>query len=207
VAGTGAFVSESAFTPAHEVGMNEARPLIAVFGSSTVQPDDPSYQLGYDLGRALAVAGADIMTGGYSGAMEACSRGAHEGGGHVIGVTVDLFEKRGGANRWVAERVHTPTLYERLRYLVEHANGFVVLPGSIGTLTELFLAWTLLSVEGRDAAPLVLLGGHWEEFLAALHRPDMVRPGLFEFVEVATDPEDAARRALGGVTPGRGVRT
>src|SRR5947208_12982648 len=128
--------------------MSSGSPLIAVFGSSTVKPSDPAWALAVDLGRELARAGATVMTGGYSGAMEACSQGAREAGGHVIGVTVELFEKRGPANRWVIERVHTPNLYDRLQYLVTNASGFVVLPGSIGTLTELFLAWTLLSVEG-----------------------------------------------------------
>jgi uncharacterized protein (TIGR00730 family) len=174
------------------------RPLIAVYGSSTVREGDPAYRLAHDLGRELALAGADVMTGGYSGTMEACSRGAHEAGGHVVGVTVELFEKRGPANRWVKQRVHTPDLYQRLSYLVDHAAGFVVLPGSIGTLTELFLTWTLLSVDARPRAPLVLLGEHWRRFLETLHHPDAVLPRLFEYVELADQPRDAAVRVLSG---------
>jgi uncharacterized protein (TIGR00730 family) len=181
--------------------MSDARPLIAVFGSSTVGPTSRAWQLALELGREIAGAGADVMTGGYSGTMEACSQGAHEAGGHVVGVTVELFEPRGPANRWVKQRVHTPTLYERLQYLVEHGAGFVALPGSIGTLTELFLTWTLLSVEGRPRAPLVLLGDHWTEFLDALRHPDLVLPRLFEHVQVAATPREAARLALGGVIP------
>src|SRR5437773_12580001 len=111
------------------------------------------------------------MTGWYHVAMEACSQGAHEAGGHVIGVTVELFERRGPVNRWVNERVHTDHLYSRLEHLVERASGFVVLPGSIGTLSELFLAWTLVSVNGRAHAPIVLLGGHWEQFMASRRPP------------------------------------
>ena len=176
--------------------MTPTRPLIAVFGSSTVKEGDAAYRLAYDLGRALAGAGADVMTGGYDGTMAACSRGAKEAGGHVIGVTVELFEKRGPVNPWVIERVHTPHLYERLQFLVERAAGFVALPGSIGTLTEIFLAWTLLSVEGRARAPLVLLGEHYRGFLEALRQPDLVLPHLFQYVEIADDPADAARRAL-----------
>jgi uncharacterized protein (TIGR00730 family) len=182
--------------------MNEPRPLIAVFGSSTVTEADPAYRLAHALGRELARAGADVMTGGYSGTMEACSRGAHEAGGHVVGVTVELFEKRGPANRWVIQRVHTANLYERLQYLLEHAVGFVALPGSIGTLTELFLTWTLLSVRGRPPAPLVLLGEPWEDWLRA-HR-GLVPDHLFSFVAVAATPAEAARRVLEGVTAPRG---
>jgi len=174
-------------------------PRIAVYGSSTVREADPTYTLALELGRELARAGATVMTGGYGGTMEACSRGASEAGGHVVGVTVELFEARGPANRWVRERVHTPDLFERLRYLVSHADGFVVVPGSIGTLTELFLTWTLLSTAGRPPAPLVLLGEHWESYLHAHRHPDVVLPHLFEHVQVATTPADAARLALAAV--------
>src|SRR5258708_591601 len=90
------------------------RPLVAVFGSSAIGPQDAAWALAYDLGRELARAGAAVMTGGYHGAMEACSQGAHEAGGHVVGVTVELFERRGAVNRWVRERVHTDRLTERL---------------------------------------------------------------------------------------------
>lgn len=175
---------------------SEDRPLIAVFGSSTVKPGSAAYELAYAAGREIARAGAGVMTGGYHGTMEAVSRGAHEQGGHVVGVTVELFERRGPVNAFVKERVHTPDIYERLRHLLDRATGFIVLPGSIGTLNELFLTWTLVSVGGRRREPIVLLGEHWAGFVEALRHPDMVVPALFEYVEVATDPADAVRRVL-----------
>ena len=184
------------------------RPLIAVFGSSTVREGGHGYRLAYDLGQALARAGADVMTGGYGGIMEACSRGAAEAGAQVVGVTVELFEKRGPVNRWVTERVHTPDLYERLRHIVSRADGFVTVPGSIGTLTELFLAWTLLSVGGRPRVPLVVLGEPWPRFLEAHRHPDLVPHHLFEFVQVAPSPEEAASLALAAPTArAEGVRS
>jgi uncharacterized protein (TIGR00725 family) len=139
------------------------------------------------------------MTGGYGGVMAACSRGAHEAGGHVVGVTVELFEQRGPVNRWVAERVHTPDLFERLRVIVDRADGFIAAPGSIGTLTELFLTWTLLSVKARPSVPLVLLGAHWPGYLDAHRHPDLVLPHLFDHVQVAPTPAEAARLVLAGV--------
>jgi uncharacterized protein (TIGR00730 family) len=183
--------------------MNARRPVIAVFGSSTLREDEPGWELGRALGRELARAGADVMTGGYSGAMEAVSQGAHDAGGHVIGVTVELFEARGPANRWVKERVHTPDLFERLRAIIERADGYVTLPGSIGTLTELFLTWTLLSVHGRSPAPMVLLGDHWDAWLHAHRSPALVPEPLFSFIETTTSPADAARRVLEGVAAAR----
>ena len=176
--------------------MDAKRPLIAVFGSSTIAPDSPSWRLSLALGRALGEAGADVMTGGYSGAMEAVSQGAHETGAHVVGVTVDLFEARGPANRFVKERVHTAALFDRLRVMIERADGFVALPGSIGTLTEVCLTWNLLAVDGRPPAPLVLLGAHWQGWLDAQRHPDLIVPHLFEWVRTTADPAEAARWAL-----------
>jgi uncharacterized protein (TIGR00730 family) len=181
------------------VGMGERRPLIAVYGSSTITEADPSWTLAYDLGRELARSGAAVMTGGYGGIMAACSKGAREAGGHVVGVTVELFEKRGPANRWVVERIHTPDLFERLRVIVDRADGFIAAPGSIGTLTELFLTWTLLSVDARPVVPLVLLGSHWREYLDAHRRPELVPSRLFAHVQVASTPVEAARLALAGI--------
>ena len=172
----------------------QRRPVVAVFGSSTITESDPVYAHIRQLGAELAQRGLSVMTGGYGGAMEAASRGANESGGSVIGVTVQLFEARGGANAWVHDRVHTPDLYERLRHLVHEADAFVVVTGSIGTLSELFLTWTLLSVQARPAAPLVLMGAHWRAWLAANAAPGFVPERLFRFVEVADTPAEAAAR-------------
>src|SRR5262245_3144100 len=139
------------------------------------------------------------MTGGYGGAMAAASRGAQEAGGHVIGVTVDLFECRGPVNPWVRERVHTPDLFERLRYLVQSADGFIAVPGSIGTLTELFLVWTLVSVEGREPAPIVLMGAHWRSWLEHHRAPQFVPARLHGLVEVADTPDLAAEAVVVGI--------
>jgi len=178
------------------------RPLVAVFGSSTIREPGPQYEEARALGRLLARGGADVITGGYGGAMEACSRGAHEAGGHVIGVTVEIFERRGPANRWVKERVHTPDLFERLRHIINRADAFIAVSGSVGTLTEVLLTWNLLLAHARPQAPLVLLGAPWRDWLEAQRRPDLVLPELFGYVRVAGTPEEAVRLVLDGF-PGR----
>lgn len=174
-------------------------PIIAVYGSSTVREDDAAYQEGLVLGGALAGLGAAVMTGGYDGVMAACSRGARERGGHVIGVTVEMFERRGPVNPWVRERVHTPDLYSRLRHIVDRADGFVVATGSIGTLSELFLTWTLLSVAARPAAPIVLMGSHWHAWMDAHRGPRLVPEPLMRHLTVADTPERAAADVMAGL--------
>lgn len=187
-------------TPVHR------QPTVAVFGSSTVREHDAAWRDAHQLGGALAKRGLATMTGGYGGAMAAASRGAAEAGGHVIGVTVDLFERRGPVNPWVRERVHTPDLFERLRYLTDAADGYVAVAGSIGTLSELFLVWTMVSVEGRQPAPIVLMGPQWHSWLELHKGPEFVPARLHGFVQVAETPELAADAVAAGIVRSRGAR-
>lgn len=186
-----------------------ASPIVAVFGSSTFRVDDRPYQLAHDLGRELARQGATVMTGGYGGVMEACSRGAHEAGGHVIGVTLELFDVDPSRipNRWIAERFHAPDLFERLRRIVESADGFVAVTGSIGTITEVCLTWNLLMLGARQRAPLVLLGEEWPAWLEATRRAGAMSQALMEYVALADSPAEAARLALGGAGAGVAARS
>ena len=178
--------------------------MVAVFGSSTIRESAPEYLEAADLGRRLAAAGADVITGGYGGAMAACSRGAHEAGAHVVGVTVELFESRAPVNRWVKERVHTSNLFERLRYIIGRADAFIAVSGSVGTLAEILLTWNLLMAKGHPPAPLVLLGTPWKDWLEAHREPGLVLPELFTYVQLADTPEQAVRLALDGTVPQSG---
>ena len=169
------------------------RPIVAVFGSSTLTRDEPAWAVAVELGERLARAGYAVMNGGYAGAMEAVSEGAAKAGAPVIGVTTALFNHR-PVNPHVSHREDTSTLLERLDYLVHVASAFVVLEGSVGTMAELFLTWNLLAVDGRPQAPLICLGGPYAEFLRATTRPGLVLPDLARFVEIADSPTDAVNR-------------
>ena len=168
-------------------------PRIAVYGSSSLSERDPGYQLAFDLGAALARKGATVLTGGYGGVMEAASRGASEAGGHVVGVTVELENYRGPGNRWVGERVHTAELLERLKHLVVEPDARIALEPSPGTLTEVFLAWTLANFGEIRPGSLILLGPQWPDFLEANH--DVMR-SVLPLVTYAGTVNEAVRLAL-----------
>jgi hypothetical protein len=137
--------------------------IVSVFGGSTPRPDSAPYGEAHTLGGRLARAGWTVATGGYSGVMEAASRGAAEAGGHVIGVTCGLIEQWKGlrANPWVKEERKFPTLRERLNYLVEFCDAAIALPGGIGTLSEIALTWSLLQTGEIKPKPLVVVGQVW----------------------------------------------
>ncbi len=143
--------------------------IISVLGGSAPKPGSEAYLEAYALGKALAEGGYVVATGGYSGIMEAASKGAAEAGGHVIGVTTDSlnrWERRSiQANPWVKEEIKFPTLRERLYHLITFSDGLIALRGGIGTLSEITLAWSLMQVGEMPIKPLVLVGRSWEGLL------------------------------------------
>ncbi|MCI0394170.1 MAG: LOG family protein [Chloroflexi bacterium] len=167
--------------------------VIAVFGSSSPEAGSEAYEQARRLGRMLAEAGLAVSTGGYSGVMAAASQGAAEVGGHVIGVTCDQIEsfRPLGPNEWVLEEVRRPTLRERLLHLVDHNDGMVVLPGGIGTLSEMALAWSFLQVGEIPPRPLVVVGHLWQATIEAFVRPEYVAASHLTLIHVVDTPEEA----------------
>lgn len=168
-------------------------PVISVFGSSAPRPGSAGYAQAQMVGRLLAEAGFAVATGGYAGTMEAVSQGAAEAGGHVIGVGSAQIERfrAGGLNRWVREGIRYETLEERVLHLVRYNDGIIVLPGGIGTLSELSLAWSFLQVGEMAPRPLVLVGEIWQETMRALLRSEYVREPHAALLRFAGDAEEA----------------
>lgn len=170
---------------------------VVVFGASSPAPGDPSYEDGVACGAALARAGVTVATGGYGGIMEAVSRGAADHGGHVIGVTAPrIFSGRDGANRWVAEEQPSETIPLRIARLIEISDAAIALPGSIGTLTELVLAWNVAFVarfSDADPFPLVTVGARWRELVTHLGETLQTDTSI---VTCADDIEEAVTEVL-----------
>lgn len=140
---------------------------VAVFGGASAKPGDQAYMDAQRLGSLLGSQGCTVMTGGYIGIMEAVSRGACEAGGHVIGVTCTEIERYRDtkANQWVMEEWSFTTLRERMYSLIDHCDAAVVMPGGVGTLTEMAAMWNELIVNGKKPRPLILVGGKWREIM------------------------------------------
>jgi uncharacterized protein (TIGR00730 family) len=139
----------------------ELGPAISVFGSARTPADHPSYALAERLGAELVAAGFAVITGGGPGAMEAANKGACEAGGLSVGLGIELpFES--GLNQWVDRGVNFRYFFARKTMFVKYSQGFVVLPGGVGTLDELFEALTLVQTRKVTSFPIVLLGvAYW----------------------------------------------
>lgn len=137
---------------------------ITVFGGAQPKEGTAAYEEALTLGKLLAERGHTVLTGGYMGTMEAVSRGAHEAGGYVIGVTCEDIEawRPIKANAWVKEERRKKTLIERLQALIEGCDAAIALPGGAGTLTEITLMWNLMLIKSISPKPLLLVGSGWQ---------------------------------------------
>ncbi len=137
---------------------------VSVFGGAQPREGEAAYTEAIEIGRLLAERGHTVLTGGYIGTMEAVSRGAHEAGGHVIGVTCEEIEewRKVKANPWVKEEIRKKTLIERLQTLIQESDAALALPGGVGTLTEISCMWNLMIVESLHRRPLILIGRGWQ---------------------------------------------
>ncbi|MFE1175277.1 TIGR00730 family Rossman fold protein [Streptomyces sp. NPDC058773] len=139
----------------------ELGPAVSVFGSARTPRDSKEYDIGVRIGRALVEAGFAVITGGGPGAMEAANKGANEAGGTSVGLGIELpFEQ--GMNDYVNLGVDFRYFFVRKTCFVKYARGFVVLPGGLGTLDELFEALTLVQTRKVTRFPIVLFGtAYW----------------------------------------------
>ena len=146
----------------------ELGPAIGVFGSARTRPGDATYEQAERVGRGLAEADFAVITGGGPGSMEAANKGASEAGGTSVGLGIELpFES--GMNSWVNLGINFRYFFARKTMFVKYSQGFVVLPGGVGTFDELFEALTLVQTQKVTSFPLVLMGvDYWSGLLAWL---------------------------------------
>ena len=130
---------------------------VCVFCASSRQLEPKWLEHGRAVGLALALAGHEVVSGGGRvGMMGTLAEGARSGGAHTIGVIpqslVDLEVADSGAD----ELVVTDGMAARKIVMIERSDVFVVLPGGLGTLDELFEVWTTATL-GLHDKPVILL--------------------------------------------------
>lgn len=173
----------------------EVGPGISVFGSARIKQGTPEYETGVALGRTLAEAGYAVLTGGGPGAMEAANRGASEAGGVSVGLGIELpFEQ--GLNQYVDLGVNFRYFFVRKTCFVKYSQGFVVLPGGLGTFDEMFEALTLVQTGKVTRFPIVLFGTeYWSGLLGWLRdtveTEGKIAPGDLDLLEITDDVDEA----------------
>ena len=177
------------FRELHFVG-----PCVTVFGSARIPPGDPNYQLAREMGAALVRLGFTVMTGGGPGIMEAANRGAKEAGGCSVGCNIELpIEQQ--PNPYLDRQVTIHYFFVRKTLLVKYSYAFVVMPGGVGTVDELFEALTLIQTGKMESFPIVVMGTeYWREmlgFIQKMARIGTISPRDIELVYATDSVTDA----------------
>ncbi len=148
-----------AFRKMHFIG-----PCVTVFGSARFEEDNPYYQQAEKVGAALANLGFAVMTGGGPGIMEAANKGAYEAGGYSVGCNIILpFEQK--PNPYLHKWIDIRYFFVRKFLLIKYSYAFVVMPGGMGTLDELFESITLIQTKMIQDFPVVIFGSVYHKEL------------------------------------------
>ena len=113
-------------------------------------------------------------------------------GGHVIGVTTDQIGLQFNVqpNSYLDEIVNYADLRDRLLHMVEHADGYLAMPGGIGTLHEIAETWELMRVGGVPRQPFVCYGRMWADVIAILEESPYLADGYHGMISLARNPEE-----------------
>jgi uncharacterized protein (TIGR00730 family) len=180
---------------------------VCVYCGSSTQVDQKYLDIARRLGSAIAQRGVRLIYGGGGlGLMGATALGAHRAGGKVLGVLPNFLETREPPPPEIALH-RVDTMHERKRFMFEESDGFIVLPGGIGTLEEAVetLSWRRLDLHDK---PMVFVDSEfWGPFFATLEH--MVQRGFappifresYRAVEEPEEALDALENAIQGITP------
>jgi len=180
-------------------GLYDLGPAVTVFGSARFKENHPFYKLARAVGKELAHAGFATLTGGGPGIMEAANRGAYESGGTSYGLNI-LLPHEQGANPYVHKNIDFHYFFTRKVMLVKYSCAFIVMPGGLGTLDEMFESATLVQCRKIGPFPLILMGSTFWKGLQTWGR-HLMKHGVFEkeelgFGRITDSPKEAVELIL-----------
>lgn len=200
-------ISESAWTMFKVISefvegfetMHKIGPCVSIFGSARTKPDHPYYLKAVEIARLLTLEGFGVITGGGPGIMEAGNKGASIYGGKSVGLNIELpFET--GSNQFVDwdKSIDFRYFFVRKVVFVKFAQAFVVLPGGLGTMDELFEVLTLVQTKKIQPIPIILVGSDFWGGLKSWIEGTMlaegkISPGDMDLMPIVDEPEEAIK--------------
>jgi uncharacterized protein (TIGR00730 family) len=169
---------------------------ICVFCSSSQRIEKKYLDLADEVGTVLAARGHTLVSGGaVVSCMGAVARAVRRGGGRTIGVIPQMLVDIEVADHDSDELIVTSDMRERKGVMDARSDAFLVLPGGIGTLEELFEIWTT-RVLGAHHRPLVVLDpwGLYDPLRAlvqGMYEAGFTRPDVFDAISWTTTVEEA----------------
>ena len=130
---------------------------LCLYGASSDRIDAAYLQAVEELGAKLAARGHGmVFGGGAQGLMGAAARGVSGRQGYILGVAPSFFNVDGVLYPHCTEFIYTETMRQRKQIMEDRADGFIMVPGGIGTYEEFFEMLTLKQL-GRHSKPIAIL--------------------------------------------------
>lgn len=169
---------------------------VCIFGAASNLIDDKYIKRTESLCKKMAERGHELVFGaGARGIMGAAARGFKAGGGKITGIIPDFFKTETIEEIYneCDELIFTDTMSERKQGMEDMADAFIIAPGGIGTLEEMFEVLTLKQV-ARHKKPIAFYNndnyyGKIMEFLEQAEDAGFIREGCHNLY-ITTDDDD-----------------
>ena len=178
--------------------MSKIGPCVSIFGSARTKSGHKYYEIAEKIGYLLTQNGYGVITGGGPGIMEAANKGAKRGDGKSVGLNIELpFEQSHNDFIDKDKILNFDYFFVRKVMFVKYAQGFIVLPGGVGTLDELFEAITLIQTGKIGRFPIVLVGtSYWNGMLewikeTMLNQEQNISASDLDLFSVVDTPKEA----------------
>jgi uncharacterized protein (TIGR00730 family) len=175
-------------------------PCVSIFGSARTKPDNQYYKMAEEIAAKLVRHGYGVITGGGPGIMEAGNKGAYEQGGKSVGLNIQLpFEQFNNIYIDQDKLINFDYFFVRKVMFVKYAQGFIGMPGGMGTLDELFEAITLIQTKKIGRFPIVLVGTeYWSGLMkwiedVMLHQEHNISPEDLDLINLVDTPTEAVK--------------
>lgn len=181
---------------------------ICVFAGSRSGSKSPYLEAARELGHALARRGIGVVYGGGAmGLMGGVADAVLTGGGEVIGVMPRGLFTTEAAHPGITRLIEVEGMHERKALMAKLANGFIALPGGMGTFEELFeaISWAQLSIHHKPVG-LVDVAGYYRPLMSLVGHAiaeGFVPEASEDLIIVEREPEALVAR-LTGHHPDRG---
>lgn len=172
---------------------------IGIFCASSNRMEPVFYDEAKRLGEWIGRQGRTLVYGGANcGLMETLARSVHETGGRVLGVVPQILVDNNRVSSFIDEIVLTPDLNERKQGIIDRSDIIIAMPGSVGTLDEVFtvLAANTIGIHGKRVL-FWNIEGFWDELFQmfhALERRNVVNKPLSDYVLVADTFDEVIRQ-------------
>jgi hypothetical protein len=172
---------------------------LCIFCSANNQLDPDFFEKTRQLGQWAAQKGHTIVFGGHdAGLMHAVSKAAKEAGGTVVGVVPRKIEEMGRLSPYLDVHIRTENLTDRKELMMAESDAFIVLPGGIGTLDELFTVLAAATLNYHEKR-VVLYNqkGFWNSLVALLDDLEangVMRKSWRSYLSVAENIDELAEK-------------